>query len=51
MRVKYIGDEWCFLNAIAQVINLSPVPGSSQMLVMIDGDLVTVCRHDWKFEA
>lgn len=47
MLVKYIGDEWRYLDKRAKVVNLQPINGSSQMLVMIDGCLVTVCKNEW----
>lgn len=46
--VKYTGDDWNFLNVTARVLDANPVPGSSQMIVMIDGQRVTVCRHQWE---
>lgn len=42
----YIGDDWMLIGKDAIIINSEPVPGSTQMLVEIDGNRLTVAKHE-----
>lgn len=46
MQVRIVRDEWFLFGRIGKVIDAEPVPGSSQMLVDVDGVKVTLSRYD-----
>ena len=45
-RVRILSDDWSTFNKIATVIDLNPVPGSSQVWLDVDGVKVVVAFHD-----
>jgi len=42
----YIGDDWMLIDKEVTVIDPEPVKGSTQMLVEIDGQRMTVAQGD-----
>lgn len=43
-----LSDEWKLNGKTCRVIDLEPVPGSTQCLVEVEGEIITICRHDLK---
>jgi hypothetical protein len=44
--VRILSDDWSTFNKIATVIDMNPVPGSSQVWLDVDGTKVVVAFHD-----
>lgn len=44
--VRILSDDWFVFGRVGTVIDPEPVPGSSQMLLDVDGVQVTLSRHD-----
>ena len=44
--VRILSDDWSTFNKIATVIDLNPVPGSSQVWLDVDGVKVVVAFHE-----
>jgi len=45
-QVRILSDDWSTFNKIATVIDLNPVPGSSQVWLDVDGVKVVVAFHE-----
>lgn len=45
-RVRILSDDWSIFNKIATVIDPEPVPGSSQILLDLNGDQITLARGE-----
>lgn len=45
-KVRILSDSWSLFNKIGHVIDAKPVPGSSQILLDVDGVKVVVARHE-----
>lgn len=44
--VRILSDDWSIFNKIATVIDPEPVPGSSQILLDLNGDQITLARGE-----
>ncbi len=42
----YIGDDWMLIGKEVKIIDPEPVFGSTQMLVEIDGERLTIAQHE-----
>ena len=45
-QVRILSDDWSIFNKIATVIDPEPVPGSSQILLNLNGDQITLARGE-----
>lgn len=45
-RVRILSDDWLTFGQIATVLDPEPVPGSSQILLDLNGDLITLARGE-----
>ena len=48
-QVRILSDDWSVFNKIATVIDPEPVPGSSQILLDLNGDLITLARGEVEY--
>lgn len=46
MQARILSDDWSTFGQIATVIDPEPVPGSSQMLLDLNGDQITLARGE-----
>lgn len=44
--VRILSDDWSTFGRVATVIDLNPVPGSSQVWLDVDGVKVVVAFHE-----
>ena len=44
--VRILSDDWSTFGQIATVIDPEPVPGSSQILLDLNGDQITLARGE-----
>lgn len=47
--VRILSDDWSIFGQIATVLDPEPVPGSSQILLDLNGDLITLARGEVEY--
>ena len=47
--VRILSDDWSTFNKIATVIDPEPVTGSSQILLDLNGDQITLARGEVEY--